>query len=431
MESQDYNLTETIGSALVGGDSGLAGGNALPASYYLMLSDLSPELEGVDRIREMAERLNRLPFADRQVVREIFKRLAREMISLDATDIDIGGPACLEQIWYRVDGYKKPYENMGRFTQSETDAILLTMLSPVQQQQLCENLAFDLGYQLEMPDNQQPRRFRATVYFDNQYLALGMRMLARKPFDLRSLGFHPVVERSFMFRHQRDGMTLFTGVTGSGKSTTMDAIVDANNDDVEAHILIIAQPLEFIHTSRKCVIRHREVGKDVPTFVDGLVQGLRQDPDIIILGEMRDKTTISTAMETADTGHKVYSTLHTGSAIESIDRVVAEYPPAEQERVRHRLADVLRGIVSQKLLPGIAGGRVLAKEVMLMTASEKAAIKNGNTQEIYQMMWEGSKMGKNTLEQDLFRLVRQGEITPEVAQGYANNKRRLMSLFES
>ena len=191
MESQ-YNLTQTIGTSLVGGDSGLSGGNALPASYYLMLSDLSPELEGVDRVREMCERLNRLPFADREAVREIFRRLAKEMVSLDATDVDLGGPACLEQIWYRVDGYKKPYENMGRFTQSETDAILLTLLSPVQQQQLCERLAFDMGYQLEMPDNQPSRRFRATIYFDNQFLALGMRMLARKPFELTKPGFQPI-----------------------------------------------------------------------------------------------------------------------------------------------------------------------------------------------------------------------------------------------
>ena len=429
METFNLDFTQPIGSGFAGLDNGLAGGNALPASYYLMLSDLSPELEGVFRAREMAERINRLPFSDREAVRDIFTRLAREMVTLDATDIDIGGPACMEQVWYRVDGAKKPYPNMGRFTYSETDAILVTMLSPVQQQVLFERLAFDFGYQLEL-DGQDPRRYRATVYFDNQWLALGMRMLARKAYELRSLGFHPLIERGLMFRHVRDGLTLVTGVTGSGKSTTLDAVVEANNQDVEAHVLIIAQPLEYIHTSKKCVIRHREVGTDVPSFVQGLVQGLRQDPDIVIVGEMRDKETITTAMETADTGHKVFSTLHTGSATESIDRVVAEYPTDEQERIRHRLADVLRCIVSQKLLPGIGGGRVLAKEVMWMTSSERAAIKNGNTNEIYQMMWEGAKFGKNTLEQDLFRLVRQGEITPETAQSYANNKRRLLQLFE-
>jgi len=429
METFNLDLTQPIGSGFSGLDSSLAGGNALPASYYLMLSDLSPELEGVHRAKEMAERINRLPFSDREAVRDIFTRLAREMVTLDATDIDIGGPACMEQVWYRVDGAKKPYPNMGRFTYSETDAILITMLSPVQQQDLFRNLAFDFGFQLDI-EGHDPRRYRATIYFDNMWLALGMRMLARKAFELRSLGFHPLIERGLMFRHVRDGLTLVTGVTGSGKSTTLDAVVEANNQDVEAHVLIIAQPLEYIHTSKKCVIRHREVGTDVPSFVQGLVQGLRQDPDIVIVGEMRDKETITTAMETADTGHKVFSTLHTGSATESIDRVVAEYPTDEQERVRHRLADVLRCIVSQKLLPGIGGGRVLAKEVMWMTSSERAAIKNGNTNEIYQMMWEGSKYGKNTLEQDLFRLVRQGEITPETAQSYANNKRRLMQLFE-
>ena len=151
--------------------------------------------------------------------------------------------------------------------------------------------------------------------------------------------------------------------------------------------------------------------------------------DIVIVGEMRNPETISTAMEMADTGHKVFSTLHTGSAIESIDRIVAEYPTAEQDRVRHRLADVLRCIVSQKLCPKIGGGRVLAKDVLWMDSSSRAAIKNGNTGEIYQMMWEGSKAGMTTLEQDLLRLTKQRLITPETAVDFANNKRRMQQLL--
>lgn len=149
---------------------------------------------------------------------------------------------------------------------------------------------------------------------------------------------------------------------------------------------------------------------------------------MVVIGEMRDPETISAGLEITDSGHKVFSTLHTSSAVESIDRIVAEYPPSEQPRIRIRLADVLRCIVSQKLLPKVGGGRVLAKEVLWVTSPARAAIKNDNSSEIYQMMWEGWNNGQITLEQDLYRLMRQGLITPEVALDHANNKRRFQQL---
>jgi twitching motility protein PilT len=159
------------------------------------------------------------------------------------------------------------------------------------------------------------------------------------------------------------------------------------------------------------------------------VQALRQDPDIVVIGEMRDPSTISSALEITDSGHKVISTLHTSSAVESIDRIIAEYAPEEQNRVRNRLADVLRCIVSQKLCPRIGGGRVLAKEVLWMTPSARAAIKTNHSNEVYQMVWEGGAQGQITLEQDLFKLFRQGLITHETALNYANNKRRFTQLI--
>ena len=150
-----------------------------------------------------------------------------------------------------------------------------------------------------------------------------------------------------------------------------------------------------------------------------------------MIGEMRDPETIDAAIEAADTGHKVFSTLHTASAVESLDRIVAEYPPFEQERVRSRLADVLNCVISQKLPPKIGGGRVLAKEVLWVTSSVKAAIRNDNTDEIYQMMWEGTNQGMTTLEQDLVRLVRERKITPEIGLQYANNKNRYQQLLQA
>lgn len=402
----------------------------LPGSYYRLLQILPDVLEGEDRIRWLVENMETIPQADRDAVRTLYDGLARHMIALDASDLDLGGPASNGKVWYRVDGAKRPFEEKGTFTLDESDLLILSLLTPAQHQRLLERFSLDFGYAIPgEAEGDADRRFRSTVYYDNRHLALCKRLLAHQPRPLRSLGFHPLIEHGFLFRHVRDGLTLFTGVTGSGKSTTLDAIVDANNEDAEGHILIIAQPLEFIHTSKKCIIRHREVGTDVASFADGMVQGLRQDPDIVIVGEMRDPETITAAMEMADTGHKVFSTLHTGSAIESIDRIIAEYSSDEQDRIRYRLADVLRCIVSQKLLPALGGGRVLAKEVLWVTSSVKAAIKNGNTNEIYQMIWQGSDQGMITLEQDLARLLAIGDITHETAINYANNKRRLLSLI--
>lgn len=413
---------------LAGGDG--ASEFVLPPSYQRILLEAPRGYFGTALMHWYAEQLDALPFQERDLVRGHFEGLARKMIEINASDLDFGGPACKGQVWYRSDGNKRPYSEMGALGLNEVDLVVLSLLAPFQQDRLFKRYAVDFGYSLQVEEGQAPRRFRATIYHDNGHLALSMRMLAWKPRSLSSLGFHPLIERGFLFRYVRDGLTLFTGVTGSGKSTTLDAIIDANNADFEGHILLIAQPIEYIHESKRCIVRHREVGTDVDSFVDGMTQSLRQDPDIVVVGEMRDPETISTAMEMADTGHKVFSTLHTSSAIETIDRVVAEYPSEEQERVRNRLADVLRCVVSQKLLPAVGGGRVLAKEVLWMTPSARAAIKNGNTGEIYQMIWEGSDQGMITLEQDLLRLARSGEISAEVALGYANNKRRLLQMLK-
>jgi twitching motility protein PilT len=264
---------------------------------------------------------------------------------------------------------------------------------------------------------------------DQSRLALNLRAITDEVRALRSLDFHPQIERGLLFRFERDGLTLITGVTGSGKSSTLDAVVNANNVDSAAHIVVIGKPIEFVHESRKSIVRHREVGRDVPTFKAGIIQALRQDPDIVVIGEMRDPETISSALEITDSGHKVFSTLHTSSAVESIDRILGEYPSDEQDRVRMRLADVLRCVISQKLCPGREGGRVLVKEVLWVTPAARAAIKNANQGEIYQMMWEGLSQGMTTLEQDLFRLVRTHKITAETAYSYANNKRRLQQLL--
>ncbi len=402
----------------------------LPDICRTVADSIPYSLYGEARISFLAEQVKVLPDRERTTLRQHVEHFVRRMLETGASDIDAGGLACNGYVWFRIDGDKRPDETMGRYHVDETNVLLLSVLTDRQRTILFEEGAIDFSFQLSIEGREgRTRRFRATIYFDMEHLALNMRAISEELRPLRSLTFHPLIERGLMFRHVRDGLTLVTGVTGSGKSTTLDAIVDANNKDIPGHIVIIGKPIEFMHVSKMCIVRHREVGSDVPSFKDGIVQALRQDPDIVVIGEMRDPETISSALEITDSGHKVFSTLHTSSAVESIDRIIGEYPPEEQTRIRNRLADVLRCVISQKLCPRVGGGRVLAKEVLWMTPSTRAAIKNENTNEIYQMMWEGWNQGQITLEQDLFRLMRQGSITPEIAMNYANNKRRMKQLM--
>lgn len=401
----------------------------VPDAVRLLARSAPRSLLGRDRVKFFAEQATRFAPRDREAAVAYLEQFIARMRDLGASDLDLGGPAASGRAWYRVDGDKKPHEELAG-SNDEIDVMLLLLAGELQHRELFERHAIDFSYSLPDPEGGEPFRFRATLYFDFGHLGLCVRAINQKTFPLRSLGFHPVIERGLMFRHVRDGLTLVTGVTGSGKSTTLDAIVDANNDDFDGHVVIVAKPIEYMHTSRRCIVRHREVGQDVPSFKEGIIQALRQDPDIIIVGEMRDPETIQAAMEAADTGHKVFSTLHTSSAVESLDRIIAEFPPVEQGRVRNRLADTLRCVISQKLCPKVGGGRVLAKEVLWMTPSVRAAIKNDNLGEIYQMIYEGGKLGMITLEQDLVRLLHERKITPETAMNYANNKRRLQQLLQ-
>jgi twitching motility protein PilT len=403
-------------------------GGGLPDFVRSLARSAPNSLHGKDRLRYYSEHVNRFTDKQRDVLAAYLDRFIVRMDELGASDLDMGGHATSGRVWYRVDGDKKPIDETGTTSSHEIDILLLNMAGELQQSELFEHGAIDFSYQIDGPKGYF--RFRATMYFDYQHLGLCMRAIAQDLRPLKGMGFHPSIERGLMFEHVRDGLTLVTGVTGSGKSTTLDAIIDANNDNFPGHIVTIAKPIEYMHTPKQCIVRHREVGQDVNTFKDGIVQALRQDPDIIVVGEMRDPETISAALEAADSGHKVFSTLHTSSAVESLDRMIAEYPHAEQDRVRNRLADTLRCVISQKLLPRVGGGRVLCKEVLWLTPSVRAAIKNQNVGEIYQMIWEGGRLGMTTLEQDLVRLLKERKITPETALNFANNKRRLQQLIQ-
>src|SRR5512140_1162293 len=365
--------------------------------------------------------------AERTALRKLMDSYLLRMSRINASDIDLGGFGSAGSIWYRIYGDKKPAKDLGKFTLDEFNVLIQSILIERQRLFLYENRNLDLSYSIIEDDSMH--RFRANVYFDLDHLALNMRAISVVIRPYKSLEFHPNVTKVLSLAHMEQGLTLVTGITGSGKSTTLDSIIDANNHTVDGHVVIISSPVEYVHRPDRCIIRHREVGRDVLSFKEGAVQALRQDPDIIVIGEMRDPDTILTALEITDSGHKVFSTLHTASAVETIDRIIGEVPPIEQDRVRLRLADTLTAVISQKLVPSLDGKRALAKEVLVMTPSVRAAIKNNNTSEIYQMMAESGDLGMTTLEQDLKRLYMQKRISLENAIVAANNKRRLQQIL--
>ncbi len=408
-------------------------------------------LFGPDRVHYILENVDKLKENEKILLRKFYNKLLVNMLEKDASDIELGGHGNVGYVWMRIYGNKERVKEIPQFTNDESALVIANLLNVNQREQLARKRNLDFSYANLLNVNQREQlarkrnldfsytflyerrntnvRFRSDTYFDLDTLTLNMRAINQTIRPLSSLDFHPNIVRALSHGYIKFGLSLITGITGSGKSTTLDSIVDHHNKVDPCHIIIIAAPIEYVHTSNVSLIKHREVGRDVLSFKDGIVQALRQDPDIVVVGEMRDPDTIMAALEITDTGHKVFSTLHTSSAVESIDRIIAECDPVEQERVRNRLADVLISVVSQKLVPSLDGKRVLAKEVLLVTPSVKAAIKNNNTSEIYMMINQGGAQGMITMEQDLKRLYLAKKISLETAITYANNKTRIQQIL--
>ena len=390
-------------------------------------SALPLSVVGVERQMLIGDLVARLSAEEKLTLKSVVDGFLLRMFDVSASDMDLGGMGSYGKVWYRIHGVKKPDPSIPQFSEDDTNALIQSILAERQRQYLYEIRNLDFSYMIVHEGRHQ--RFRADAYFDLDQIALNMRAINASIRPYKSLDLHPNVTKVLSLQNTKEGLCLVTGITGSGKSSTLDSIIDANNHSVDAHIVIIASPIEYVHQSDKCIVRHREVGRDVLSFKDGAIQALRQDPDIIMIGELRDAETILTALEITDSGHKVFSTLHTSSAVESIDRIIGETPQAEQERVRNRLADVVRCVISQKLVPSLDGKRALAKEIMIATPSVRAAIKNKNTGEIYQMMSESGEQGMITMEQDLKRLYISKKISLETAINFANNKRRLQQIL--
>lgn len=386
-------------------------------------------LRGLEYQQAVGELVESLPEEKREALAGVLHSLLMLMQKNEASDIDVGAPGCDGKVWYRIFGKKSPLNTTVELSFLETDILLNNIITPSQRKLLLETRSIDFSYSVEGNEDRS-YRFRANMYMDMEHLALNMRNIDAEIRPFKNLGLHPEIAKALSLKYYKYGLTLITGITGSGKSSTLDTIIDANNRTVDSHIVIIASPVELIHKPIRSVVRHREVGRDVTSFKEGAVQALRQDPDIIVIGELRDPETIMTTLEITDSGHKTFGTLHTSSAMESIERILGEVPTEEQNRVRMRLSDVLTCVMSQKLVPSLDGKRALAKEVLLVTPSIRAAIRNDNVNEIYQMLSEGSEMGMITMEQDLKRLHDEGKISREEAYNNANNKKRIQQLFK-
>ena len=306
----------------------------------------------------------------------------------------------------RLHGELVPVEGYQVLTRAVTQRVLYSILTQKQRERFEEELELDFSYTL--PGR---ARFRVNLYRQRESVGAAFRMIPYEIKDLNSLGIPPAVAN--LARLPR-GMVLVTGPTGSGKSTTLAALVDLANQSRREHIMTVEDPIEFLHKHKRCLVNQREVGDDTRTFASALKHALRQDPDIILVGEMRDLETISVALTAAETGHLVYATLHTQDAAQTIDRVIDVFPPFQQQQVRVQLAGAIQAVVCQALCRTADGhGRVAATEVLVATPAIRNLIREGKTHQIYSSMQAGAQHGMHTMDQHLAELVRMRRITYE------------------
>jgi twitching motility protein PilT len=313
----------------------------------------------------------------------------------------------------RVRGRLIPLEGLPALNVQDTREIVYSILSDVQRQQFETARQVDFSYSV-------PRlaRMRVNAYVQRGAVSAAFRVIPGKADTLEKLGMPEAVRKMAALPR---GIVLVTGPTGSGKSTTLAAMIDEINTTREDHILTIEDPIEFLHSHKRCLVNQRELGSDATSFAEGLRAALRQDPDVILVGEMRDLETISTALTAAETGHLVLATLHTQDAPQTIDRVIDVFPPHQQQHVRVMLSAALQGVIAQQLLPTADGsGRVAAVEVLVPTPGVRNLIREGKTHQIYSAIQTGGEHGMQTMDAALAELVRLGKITRDVARRRAS-----------
>ncbi|WP_432665240.1 type IV pilus twitching motility protein PilT [Wukongibacter baidiensis] len=294
----------------------------------------------------------------------------------------------------------------------DTEVLIKQLLNEKQLKVLEEKGEIDVSY-----SQRSLGRFRVNAYRQRGSYGIAIRIVALRIPSMEELGLPPVVRELAL---KKRGLVLVTGPTGSGKSTTLASMIDFINHDRSCHILTLEDPIEYLHKHNKSIVNQREIGNDSGSFSNALRSALRQDPDVILVGEMRDLETISIAITAAETGHLVLSTLHTIGSAKTIDRIIDVFPPYQQQQIRIQLSTVLEGVISQQLLPRHdEGGRIAAMEVMVGTTAIRNLIREGKTHQIQSLVQTGSKFGMKTMDSSISELVRRGNISMETATSYA------------
>lgn len=343
------------------------------------------------------------------------QELMGEVIATGGSDLHlaVGTPPGI-----RVNGDLRPVAGEASMTPEDTERICREMCAERQWQELQETGGSDFGVPHPSGD-----RFRVSVMRQRGHYGAVLRLIPQKIFDVYELG---LPEASLDLLTRPRGLILVTGPTGSGKSTTLAAMINWINKNRERHIITIEDPIEYYHDHQKSIVIQREVGVDVPDFAEALRRALRQDPDVILVGEMRDLETISAAITAAETGHLVFGTLHTTGSARTVDRIIDAFPANQQEQIRAQLSTSIQAVISQVLLPRADGaGRVAAFEVMLMNAAIGNLIRKGETHKIQSTIQTSKRFGMITLDDYLLDLARQGAITAETAVEAAQSREDL------
>lgn len=330
--------------------------------------------------------------------------LLEECLRRNASDLhlQVGLPPI-----FRIDGALVPLAGARGLSGEDVKRLIFATLDEGQQQILIKDKEFDYSFSFG-----NLGRFRVNAFHEKGNLAAAFRLVPNKIKTIEELGMPEVVSS---FANFPRGLVLVTGPTGSGKSTTLAALIDKINREKAVHILTIEDPIEFTHASIRSVVAQREVHYDTFSFAGALRSALREDPDVVLIGEMRDVETIAAAITIAETGHLVFATLHTNSAAQSIDRIIDVFPAHQQPQIRSQLASILMAITAQRLVPAIGGGRVVASEIMVVNTGIRSLIREGKSHQIDTAIQTGADMGMQTMDRTLAKMVSTGKITYEAA----------------
>lgn len=347
-----------------------------------------------------------------------FAEILLKVIDDDASDLHltVGAPPMI-----RIRGELRAMD-YPEMTAKDTRDVVYELLSNDQRKRLETDWQVDFSYSV-------PRhgRFRVNAYMQRNSVGAALRLIPSEIKSIEALGLPPVLHE---LTKKPRGFVLVTGPTGSGKTTSLAAMIDQINEDRKEHILTIEDPIEFLHRHKSCIVNQREIGNDAQSFALGLKAALRQDPDVILVGEMRDLETISTALTAAETGHLVFATLHTQSTAQTIDRIIDVFPPHQQQQVRVQLSVALQGIITQQLLPTADGaGRCCCTEVLMLTPAVRNLIREGKTHQINSVLQTSAGKGMQSMDSALAQLVRDGKITRDLAEARSSQPEELRRLL--